>query len=1527
MKKLLTLFMMLLLSIASTWADEVVVDRSGWSVTAYANPTSAIENANDGRKEAMLDGSTTTWFHSAWKDKPANQSGDDATQAFMIDMADEVTLTKITLLPRSNGAGAPTVWRIYVYGSDATPVDLISLTSSNVQSSLSEATLGTPTLSGTWADDATLKTATFTTPVTGRYILFIADDRHLSDAKWLCVSEFKAYHETRTVTYNYKIDGKTVATKQFVVDDGDAYPTPSVPTEFEGISTDFYSIGAKPEGAVTADVEKDITVTQSLPFPASSSFENANWYLLKFDFSDAGNCFLYYKAGDDPITKNRVSTDLSDRDLFCAVGNVVDGFRIYNKAAGQNYILSSSTTMSGDKGADTYPIMTDISGGVPSGNNEFWDITKSSNATNGFFLGQHGFPSNRINNRNGKIAYWTGGAGTGSTFVAVSPAAIKLPSTEKLYKLQNANYPTQYVANTGNTCTDVEGSRGIVMIEPAATDRQYYISVNGKYLKETETSTQITTTTNKSEAVPYTIEMHCDMSHIVFMDATKTWADPYRNFIHCNGTKSLVGWAAGAPASQWMCHEVEGSYVVYGTKVLTGISGYESLTSIVVTEGSTLTVDVENFDLTKISGAGNIVLAASTSLTDNKSTAVTGKLTINAGKTLTIGSGDTQTNSVASFTSIDLLGTIYHKNSAATLNNVTVPADATGIIYSYDMGKTTDGFRLAGTTAVNGTLYVCNKWNFQMKVDQLTGSGTWTICGTTGSDFNASGTSSSEAATINVADSPSFTGTVNMNSTNATTNVNGTLQANTIAGSGKLAGAGTVRLLTFPGTSAPNLTGWTGTVEFPAVTTSQGNLTDKFNAWGNANSTINVNNVTGWFVAVSPSALPAPAATVNPTLNILSGATLTVNDGYSDKTAVLTKVTGAGTLATVHATSSATYTLNITTLTDFTGILQANYRPIVVNKLVLASAPYPNTRLIKTSANGVTLEELYIGLQKTTAYSWEKNTVEGVTGFYVTGVDQVQLAREDAINTISPYYNYVGTGVGKYTVRLSNVDYTDIDEVESAIQDWNLTTPIPVIITFNQPTSGYYMLKSKYNETTTTGYYLQCENLSTADDTNAKQTTTTDEKNIFYITVGESNSTIKSYVTGYYFGKYTRANYTADTVNPAHWTFTEGHNKGTYTLTSDYSGSKILYGWSGTNNNVKADRNPETTTDGHTDWILVPVAAEDLPVILAPGSTDNNKKILGSIQTVEDVKGKITAATAFVDLSEATITDTDIDAIKGAVAEVNQNAIIIAPQGTVPGSATTNVLLKADEGKYTCNNLQLTDDVVAQFNTKYEFTIGTTVNYTRASSANQWGTICLPYAVSTDGDVAYYRLVDPVGNQTLRFERVTEETTTANEPYLIKKGAGEGFVVGTTAVEDFSLGDDEVQSTAEHNTYKLQGVMVNTSVVNGTTYTDPYTDKGYQQAVIDPNAYYFEASSNTFRALNGRFNLKAFRAYLSTTDDTSNARSILGIDISEDGQSTGISFVESEDGKTVDVVFDLNGRRLQEAKKGINIINGKKVIK
>ena len=541
--------------------------------------------------------------------------------------------------------------------------------------------------------------------------------------------------------------------------------------------------------------------------------------------------------------------------------------------------------------------------------------------------------------------------------------------------------------------------------------------------------------------------------------------------------------------------------------------------------------------------------------------------------------------------------------------------------------------------------------------------------------------------------------------------------------------------------------------------------------------------------------------------------------------------------------------------------------------------------------------------------------------YYLTVGPSVAFFQQQAIDLVTPYYNgqHVGTGLGKYTISLGETSYANFYEFGTAVMSWaSLEDCVEPTIAINQPTSGYYQIKSKFNENT--GYYLSYDN-DNNNDGKAIQTTTTDAKNIFYIEVGNSNSSIKSYSTGFYFGNATYSNYTSATNDPIKWTFSEGANKGTYTLTSTYSGSNILYGWSGASSKSYADRNATATGDGHTDWILIPIAKEDLPVIEAPGSTTTNPVILGNITSTDDVTGKIDASATFVDLSDATIS-ASIDEIKAEVEKINSNAIIIAPEGTSVASTTTNVLLTTDtENTYTCNNLQLNDDVIAQFTSETNFT-NTKVTYSRAATASQWGTIYLPYDPEVEEGVTYYELTATEENY-LKFTKV--DNPEANTPYMYKKTTADDMsVTNTSTSATFALGGDtDPHKGSGVNNYHLVGILTNSSIVEN----DGIAAKAGYNKIIDPNAYYFKNTDNTFRPLptSNIFSMKAFRCYL--TSSTNARQNVLGFSYEDNGQPTGVSIIESEDGNTVDVIFDLNGRRLQNAKKGINIINGKKVIK
>ena len=212
--------------------------------------------------------------------------------------------------------------------------------------------------------------------------------------------------ETVDVTYTFTYGGETVGTQTTTIEKGAAYPAIDV-TKFP-----FGFTATTPIGTVDTDTEKTIELTAT--FSWADSYENITaWYYL--DLKDGK--YLFYEEGQEniPLTKTAVDSNNKDAYTWGFIGDPVNGFQIVNYAAGESMILSSSTTMAGTEGGSTYPVMTTIP--VPEGNNTHWVFTTSANRTGGFYIGQKDNASNRLNSRDDKLAYWTGGANEGSTFI------------------------------------------------------------------------------------------------------------------------------------------------------------------------------------------------------------------------------------------------------------------------------------------------------------------------------------------------------------------------------------------------------------------------------------------------------------------------------------------------------------------------------------------------------------------------------------------------------------------------------------------------------------------------------------------------------------------------------------------------------------------------------------------------------------------------------------------------------------------------------------------------------------------------------------------------------------------------------------------------------------------------------------------------------------------------------------------------------------------------------------------------------
>lgn len=161
------------------------------------------------------------------------------------------------------------------------------------------------------------------------------------------------------------------------------------------------------------------------------------------------------------------NSELNEEDpaqLWCFVGNEEDGYYIYNKQAGPTKVLAAPTTMSGTTGANSYPVMKEKDN-LPSGYTAVWRFMDSSNLGSNdvayAYMYEDGYISNKVNNRDGKLAFWNAGQDAGSTlqirFVSTT-TSVECVGVDKyvagVYDLQGRK-----LENAGNGVYIVDGEK------------------------------------------------------------------------------------------------------------------------------------------------------------------------------------------------------------------------------------------------------------------------------------------------------------------------------------------------------------------------------------------------------------------------------------------------------------------------------------------------------------------------------------------------------------------------------------------------------------------------------------------------------------------------------------------------------------------------------------------------------------------------------------------------------------------------------------------------------------------------------------------------------------------------------------------------------------------------------------------------------------------------------------------------------------------------------------------------------------
>jgi len=258
------------------------------------------------------------------------------------------------------------------------------------------------------------------------------------------------------------------------------------------------------------------------------------------------------------------------------------------------------------------------------------------------------------------------------------------------------------------------------------------------------------------------------------------------------------------------------------------------------------------------------------------------------------------------------------------------------------------------------------------------------------------------------------------------------------------------------------------------------------------------------------------------------------------------------------------------------------------------------------------------------------------------------------------------------------------------------------------------------------------------------------------------------------------------------------------------------------------------------------------------------------------------------DVSVTTIDLRENPTLGTALTPANPNAIVL----TDKAQGYRNEVI---EGK--CENFVLTDGYI--FDATSDFT-ATNATYTRAGQTYQWGTLCLPYDVESDANVQYYTLAS--SNATsLVFKKV--DAVEAGTPTLYK-------IQGEADVESgkyaFSASGSSCTITTTGKTKEFQDVP------KWSMHGSYETRKGVT------GIYYI--SKNQFWYATKPVIISPFRAWFECSEENAaDARfSITEMEEIED-EVTKLNIVEDEFHNSVEVYFDLNGRRIVNKREGIQI--------
>lgn len=198
-------------------------------------------------------------------------------------------------------------------------------------------------------------------------------------------------------------------------------------TDVTAAPIDFYVVDSQSAYNTGSDASITIRVDghEELPFQKTTDLSNPYWYALGIHTNQA--FYAWHFNAVDALVETRIpekgNTDISvlndDAYFWCITGNIVDGFKIYNKAAGFDVTLNGT--------AETPTV------GTESGGNDTWTITSSSSSIANSYCFYIPEMTNYINHQQQDgvhcLKYWSG-RDEGSSVTFYAPASFVISGLE-----------------------------------------------------------------------------------------------------------------------------------------------------------------------------------------------------------------------------------------------------------------------------------------------------------------------------------------------------------------------------------------------------------------------------------------------------------------------------------------------------------------------------------------------------------------------------------------------------------------------------------------------------------------------------------------------------------------------------------------------------------------------------------------------------------------------------------------------------------------------------------------------------------------------------------------------------------------------------------------------------------------------------------------------------------------------------------------------------------------------------------------